>query len=120
MNSPSVVATLPGRTKNPEATRLLLVECAFQKIYDHGYTRASVDRILSKTGLTKGAVYHHFEGKAALAHAVIDDVIRRWFVDGWVAPLEDSDDPVRTLIGTASHMNGGSAPRSDALRLPAE
>lgn len=101
---------MPGRTKNPEATRSMLVECAFQEIYEHGYAGASLERILSKTGLTKGALYHHFENKAALAHAVIDDVIRRWVVDGWVAPLETSDDPAHVLIETARRLMGSQSP----------
>ena len=88
------------RTKDPDATRARLLECAFQEIYEHGYGGASIDRILSKTDLTKGALYHHFGSKAELAHAVIDEVIRGRVVDRWLAPLQDSDDPVTTFIGT--------------------
>ncbi len=109
MQGSSRAAGVLGRAKNPEVTRALLVECAFQEIYEHGYAGASLDRILSKTGLTKGALYHHFESKADLTHAVIDDVVRGWVVD-WVAPLEVSDDPVSTLIETARRIMGSRTP----------
>ena len=98
--------TAPGRIKDPDATRARLLQCAFQEIYEHGYGGTSVDRILSKTDLTKGALYHHFRSKAELAHAVIDEVIRSWVVDRWVAPLKGSDDPVSTLIDTCQAVMG--------------
>ena len=92
------------RTKDPDATRARLLDCAFQEIYEHGYGGASLDRILSKTNLTKGALYHHFGSKAELVHAVIDEVIRGWVVDRWLARLEGSDDPISALIETFQTM----------------
>jgi AcrR family transcriptional regulator len=93
-----------GRVRDPEGTRQTLVECAFEEIYEHGYAGASLDRILAKTDLTKGALYHHFKSKADLAHAVIDDVIRGMVVDGWITPLKDSQDPVQALIDTGREI----------------
>ncbi|MCH8053235.1 MAG: 2-C-methyl-D-erythritol 2,4-cyclodiphosphate synthase [Planctomycetes bacterium] len=61
-----------GRTRDPEGTRALLVENAFREIHAHGYAGASLDRILANSGVTKGALYHHFKSKADLLHAVID------------------------------------------------
>ena len=108
MNSPAgVTPAVSGRTKDPDATRARLLHCAFQEIYEHGYGGASVDRILSKTDLTKGALYHHFGSKAELAHAVIDEVVRGWIVDRWLTPLRDSDDPVTTLIETCQRLVRG-------------
>ena len=105
----TVVSSAPPvtpRTKDPDATRARLLECAFQEIYEHGYGGASLDRILSKTNLTKGALYHHFGSKAELVHAVIDEVIRGRVVDQWLAPLEVSDDPISAVIGTCQTVMG--------------
>ena len=71
-----------------------------------GYGGASLDRILSKTNLTKGALYHHFGSKAELVHAVIDEVIRGWVVDRWLARLEASDDPISAFIETCQTVMG--------------
>ena len=110
--------SVPGRTKDPDATRARLLECAFQEIYEHGYGGTSVDRILSKTDLTKGALYHHFGSKAELAQAVIDEVIRSWVVDQWLAPLNGSDDPVSTLIETCETVMGGMPEEQMACGCP--
>ena len=107
----TVVSSAPSvtpRTKDPDATRARLLECAFQEIYEHGYGGASLDRILSKTNLTKGALYHHFGSKAELVHAVIDEVIRGWVVDRWLAPLEASDDPISAFIETCQTVMGNT------------
>jgi AcrR family transcriptional regulator len=91
---------LSHRTKDPDSTRAKLVETAFLEIYENGYAGASLDQILAKTGVTKGALYHHFGSKAALLHAVIDEIIRSYVVQGWTKPLESSDDPIQTLVET--------------------
>lgn len=37
---------------------------------EHGYADASLDDIARRAGVTKGALYHHFENKAALLEAI--------------------------------------------------
>jgi AcrR family transcriptional regulator len=37
---------------------------------EHGYADASLDDIARRAGVTKGALYHHFDNKAALLEAV--------------------------------------------------
>ena len=86
-----------GRRRDPEGTRALLVENAFREIHTYGYGAASLDRILASSGVTKGALYHHFKSKADLLHAVIDEAVRPIVLDRWLAPLRESDDPLRTL-----------------------
>lgn len=89
--------TTRSHTRDPEGTRECLIQCAFQEIYAKGYAGASLDHILAKSGVTKGALYHHFESKADLAHAVIDRVIRPMVLDGWLGSLLETDDPITTL-----------------------
>jgi TetR/AcrR family transcriptional repressor of nem operon len=89
-----------GRVRDPEATRERILECAFDEMYEKGYAGASLDQILSDSGVTKGALYHHFGSKADLAVAVIDEIIRPRFLQLWVDPVKGSDDPIATLIET--------------------
>ncbi len=93
-----------GRTRDPEATRARLVENAFREIHAHGYGGASLDRILADSGVTKGALYHHFSSKADLLHAVIDDAIRPMVGERWLGPLQESDDPIRALAESTRAM----------------
>lgn len=86
-----------SRARDPEATRKCLLHCAFQEIYEHGYAGTSLDRILAHSGVTKGALYHHFGSKAELANAVIDEVIRPLVMERWADPIRESDDPITAL-----------------------
>ena len=89
------------RVRQPDATRQRLLDAAFEEIYRHGFQAASLDTILSRAGVTKGALYHHFGGKAGLGHAVIDEVVRVKALDRWVAPLDPADDdPLASLQRT--------------------
>ena len=63
-------------TRNPDQTRQTLLDAAFEEIHEHGFQAASLDNILAKTGVTKGALYHHFKNKMELGYAVVEEVIR--------------------------------------------
>ena len=81
----------PARTaRAPEATREKLLAAAFDEIFRNGYQAASLDAILANTGLTKGALYHHFSDKAALGYAVVDEVVRGLTLQRWTGPLQTS------------------------------
>lgn len=89
-----------GRVRDPEATRERILECAFDEMYREGYGGASLDQILADSGVTKGALYHHFGSKAELAVAVIEEVIRPRFLALWIDPVTGADDPVTALVAT--------------------
>lgn len=84
-------------TRQPDQTRKTLLEAALWEMYRHGFQGASIDRLLEGTGLTKGALYHHFPNKQQLGYAVVDEVIRPWILERWLRPLEDINDPVSGL-----------------------
>mgnify|MGYP003483643400 FL=1 len=84
--------------RQPDITRDKIVDAAFQEIYRHGFQAASLSNILANTGLTKGALYHHFPNKDELGLAVIEEVIREGFEAMMFAPLREADDPMETLI----------------------
>jgi AcrR family transcriptional regulator len=67
---------------------------AFDEIYIHGYSAVSMDRIVERSGVTKGALYHHFDSKKALAQAVIGGTIRTMVVDSFLVPLEEASNPI--------------------------
>ena len=85
--------------RDPERTRNRLLNAAFQEIHLSGFRSADVDAILTKAGVTKGALYHHFDSKEALGYAVVDEVIADIARDKWLYPLRNPTNPVDTLIG---------------------
>jgi AcrR family transcriptional regulator len=68
-----------------------LVEAARELFADRGFAATSRDEIAQRAGVTRGALYHHFESKAAVAAAV-------------VAELEG--DLVARVVGAAAEGNG--------------
>ena len=82
------------RRRDPEWTRGQLIEAAFGEMHENGYTAAGIDSIIERSGLTKGAFYHHFGSKKELAQAVIDSVVRPMVVDAFLAPLGETTDPI--------------------------
>ena len=114
----TTTAPAPGRTRDPEGTRARLVQNAFREIHSHGYAGASLDRILASSGVTKGALYHHFKSKADLLHAVIDDEVRPMVVDRWLKPLRESDDPIRTLAESTRTMMAEATPEEMCCGCP--
>src|SRR5947207_4410833 len=60
----------PTQHQRTEATTAALVEAARDLFAEDGYAATSLDAVVSKAGLTKGALYHHFAGKRELFAAV--------------------------------------------------
>lgn len=100
-----------GRTKRrvrqPDVTRQRLLTAAFEEMYRHGFQGASLDTILARAGVTKGALYHHFPDKAALGYAVVDEVVRGLLLERWLGLLDQSTDPVTALQRTLRQRTAG-------------
>ena len=89
----------PAVRRTPDATRSKLLERAFEEIHRNGFRAASLDSILADAGVSKGALYHHFENKAELGYAVVEEVVRPWMEQMWRPALE-SDNPIDAAIHT--------------------
>ena len=60
------------RTRDPEKTRERILDAAQALILDHGYGSTTVDAVVNRAGITKGAFFHHFGSKADLARALVE------------------------------------------------
>jgi len=85
-------------TRQSHQTRQRLLDAAFAEIHRHGFHAASIANILADTGLTKGALYHHFPDKKSLGLAVVDEVIGKRMAERFVDPLTASQRPVRAML----------------------
>ena len=88
---------MPGRTRNLQLTRQRILAAAFQEIYEKGFQGTSIDRIVARTDLTKGAVFHIFPSKLALGYAVVDEVVAAMIRGQWVVPLEGAEDCLEVI-----------------------
>lgn len=86
-------------TRDPESTRRAILEAAFEEIYKQGFQAASLSRILGKTSVTKGALYHHFPDKKALGYAVVDEILTAMVQRKWIEPLAQGN-PIDAMLQT--------------------
>jgi AcrR family transcriptional regulator len=54
-------------------TRRAVLEAAAAVFAERGYAAATIAEILNRAGVTKGALYFHFDSKAALAQGVLQE-----------------------------------------------
>lgn len=66
----NVVTMKSRRIDYTESTRQALVDSALELFTKRGYAATSLDTIVKRARVTKGALYHHFSGKQALFEAV--------------------------------------------------
>jgi len=95
-----------AHVRNPDQTRLTLLQAALEEIHLCGFQAASLSNILAKTGLTKGALYHHFPDKLALGYAVVEELIQEDTLGKWVRPLADFNNPIDGLLHILNDIGG--------------
>jgi AcrR family transcriptional regulator len=74
------------------------LQAAYEEIYRSGFRSADLDAILAAAGVTKGALYYHFDDKEALGYAVLDEVMTSDLHRKWVHPLQNAQDPIGALV----------------------
>jgi AcrR family transcriptional regulator len=110
----------PGRRRVSQAdrrarSRQALLESAARELSRHGYGNLVLERVASEAGYTRGALYHQFKDKQALALAVIEWSLEAWRQEVLPAVLRESE-PVAALLAMAR----GHAVfcRRDVARMP--
>lgn len=101
-------------------TRNNIVSSAARSFHLHGFSKTSLSDIIDEAGVTKGALYFHFESKEDVARAVLDAQLER--VTLAFAELESSGlPPLEILVRLCGHPthDGGEATPSD-FRLATE
>lgn len=74
-----------SRTEQQERTRRRLLDAGLRAFTELGFTAATVEQITAAAGVTRGALYKHFDGKEglflALGADIGDDQLGRWAED---------------------------------------
>jgi AcrR family transcriptional regulator len=96
--------------RNPDQTRSRILEAAFLEIYRNGFQGMRLDDVLATTGLTKGALYHHFPNKLALGYAVVEEVLLPTMETLWLQPLRNARDPFEGLVTAIEQLSDGKPP----------
>lgn len=83
-----------------------LLDASFALIRERGYSRTSVNELCEAAGVSKGAFFHHFQSKEALAVAALDrwsEVSTAFFQ---AAPYHKYRDPLDRVLGYLDFRRG--------------
>ena len=103
---------MPRIVKHPDQRKSELLDCAQSLFFQQGYDATSVNDVIAKAGISKGAFYHHYPSKEALLEGLAARLARRN-----VAQLQDIlDDPsldalsrLNSFLSKSRHMKVESA-----------
>ena len=85
------------RPKQPELLRARILEAAQGVLLDEGLAAVTHDRVLARSGISKGGLQHHFRTKQLLLDALFDQLFSG-FVEQFEAALRDEPDgPARCM-----------------------
>lgn len=100
-------------TSDKRGARAKLLDAAVQVIRAQGYAATSVDDLCRAAGVTKGAFFHHFESKAALAVAAANywsETTSALFAQAPYHAHADPLDRVRAYIDFRAQLLEGGVP----------
>ncbi|GAD81555.1 TetR/AcrR family transcriptional regulator [Nocardia asteroides NBRC 15531] len=106
-----------ARTQQREETRRLLLAQSRRLFAAKGYAAVGLSEIVAASGVTKGALYHHFDSKADMFREVLTQVQQE--VGDQVAAAADAEpDPWTQLTaGCAAFLRASADPRVQRIML---
>lgn len=90
----------PGRTQaeRRDATRAALLAAGRELFGERGFDAVGTADVVAAAGVTRGALYHHFDGKKGLFAAVFEE-IERDLVGNFPVEELTGPDPLANLLG---------------------
>jgi AcrR family transcriptional regulator len=85
------------KAERAEATRRALLDSARRLFAERGYAGVGTEEIVRASGVTRGALYHHFAGKKELFRAVYEDVERELLAAVAARAEAEPGDPLTVL-----------------------
>jgi len=76
-----------------ENTKDIILKSAFESFFKNGFQATSIDQIMDRTTLSKGAFYHHFKNKKELGELIISTTVKDRIYNQMILPLFNDDSP---------------------------
>jgi AcrR family transcriptional regulator len=86
-----------GRRTRGEETRRRLLDAARSLFGERGYEATSIEAVLARASVARGALYHHFASKAELLDAVAVEVFAEIAESGAVAAAAAGEDTLERM-----------------------
>jgi AcrR family transcriptional regulator len=92
-------------------TRKALEKAAKRLFETRGFSAVSAEELVAAAGVTRGALYHHYQGKEGLFEAIVEDAMRQ-LRDQIGAVANKASDPLAALkLGAGAFLELGTSPR---------
>ena len=105
------------KVERGQATRQHLVDTATSLFTEQGFAGTSIEAVLLKSGVSRGALYHHFDGKEALFEAVLE-AVEAEIAAATVAATRGIEDPVQALhVGADTFLKLARTPKVRQIAL---
>lgn len=98
----------------PEETRRRVIDGAAKAFADLGYERARVTDIAKAAGLSSGAMYNHFQSKAELLAAVVEDHACDHLLE-WGGPTDPEGGLLDLILAQARQLGADDLPDAPLL-----
>jgi TetR/AcrR family transcriptional repressor of mexJK operon len=111
--TPRTTWQTPGRRRQAEAKRAVILDAAEELFVSSGYELTSVDAIAARAGVSKRTVYDHFGDKLSLFRSVlrrVDDAMLATVRTGIEQELTDGRDLREALIAFVQRMTTDAVP----------
>jgi AcrR family transcriptional regulator len=89
-------ASVSLKAQQSAVTRKAILASCLKLFARHGFSTTSIDEIARAAGITKGAIYWHFENKEELFQAILEEIRARW-TEAVHQPLSKETAPVPRL-----------------------
>lgn len=93
--------------RDGSATRSRILEAATRLVIDNGFRATTVEAVLEAAGTSKGAFFHHFASKQALAEALVEEYVAadvRMLEDGLAAARAAGGGPAEQVLAFVRHF----------------
>lgn len=87
-----------SRINDPVGLRNRLLDAAAGAFQSAGYGATSIHDLIRTTGVTGGALHHHFPTKKSLALAVIDERVAAEIASTWIDRVADGDTAAQGIV----------------------
>lgn len=84
-------------------TRSRIVAAAVSLFAEQGFDATSVNQVVARAGVAKGALYHHFSSKDDLLYEVYRELVKRQ-LDGLTEILDQAAPPAQSLRAIITDM----------------
>jgi AcrR family transcriptional regulator len=106
------------RHNDPQGLRARILDHAARLFQERGYHSTSMHDLMQETGVSAGALHHHFPTKKSLALAVLADRVRPAVREAWMDPVRNASALGKGVAEAFGSIIGGMRGRDSVQGCP--